>query len=775
MTYGRIERRRVRMLKSLLYFLRSVMSQGLVALLFISSVYGQPVWTLDDFDGLVARYEADDLDSLYNGVSSGKLPDYGESVARWEDTSGNAHNATQATAGFRPIRSTAPITGVRNLLDRTEEFDNAYWGKFRVSVTPNSIIAPDGTLTADKLVENSETGDHDLRREVSVTSGLSYWIHCFFKKGERKFGTISTFGTGLGTRGAVIDLDDGTVQNMGGVYAAFSNIESEDFGNGWWRFSIRTIAPATNTGTISISMTTTATGTPGYAGDGSSGLHPWGAMFEQSTLKSNYQRRVTQYEVYEQGVPNRDYLFFDGSDDFFTLGTALGKPANWTVIAVATPTFSSGRRSIIASADGGGSASSWGGLFTHDTAGSLYSVFGDGINWSFHRTTSTSVIQNGVTKIFSAVYADGNPATNLFQNGSQEAVTQVSGSGTSTGGTAFNMSIGQFGTGGNYWLGNISALYIFDKALTPADRIRFQALVSQKWRVANLDYPQGIAGVPGVQLWTDFTDPSTLYDATSGGSLVAPDGAIARAEDKSGNGFHATQATSGNRPVRKVNVLNGRDVARFTRANSHWLNLGKQLGKPANFTVLMAIKTVNGTIYQHFFGSMNSAGQSVSSWGGIGVRGYDDNRLDSFFGDGTNSTWRNSTDPIVINNQWALFGNRFATGSNAIEIFKNGIVVPNTLKNAGGATTSSGTVFDTAIGRAGEFNGAYLDGDIAQIIVSTSTSEKTLDYLLKSAQYPVDCVIPQEVRTQAQVAAGAPVRPEYERPCVKIHEVNIQQ
>lgn len=70
-------------------------------------------------------------------------------------------------------------------------------------------------------------------------------------------------------------------------------------------------------------------------------------------------------------------------------------------------------------------------------------------------------------------------------------------------------------------------------------------------------------------LWLDASDASTLYDAISGGSLVAPDGAVARWEDKSGNSRHATQATSGNRPLRKVSIQNSLDVLRFDGTNDY--------------------------------------------------------------------------------------------------------------------------------------------------------------------------------------------------------------
>ncbi len=67
----------------------------------------------------------------------------------------------------------------------------------------------------------------------------------------------------------------------------------------------------------------------------------------------------------------------------------------------------------------------------------------------------------------------------------------------------------------------------------------------------------------GLQLWLDASDASTLYDATSGGSLVGADGGVARWEDKSGNDRHATQGTAGNRPARKAAIQGGLDVLRF--------------------------------------------------------------------------------------------------------------------------------------------------------------------------------------------------------------------
>jgi len=73
--------------------------------------------------------------------------------------------------------------------------------------------------------------------------------------------------------------------------------------------------------------------------------------------------------------------------------------------------------------------------------------------------------------------------------------------------------------------------------------------------------------ISGLQLWLDASDSATLFNATSGGSLVAANGGVARWEDKSGNGRHATQSTSANRPARKTAVQGGKDVLRFDGSN----------------------------------------------------------------------------------------------------------------------------------------------------------------------------------------------------------------
>ena len=55
--------------------------------------------------------------------------------------------------------------------------------------------------------------------------------------------------------------------------------------------------------------------------------------------------------------------------------------------------------------------------------------------------------------------------------------------------------------------------------------------------------------INGLQLWLDSSDSLSLFDATTGGSLVSANGTVARWQDKSGNGRHLIQGTLSKRPI----------------------------------------------------------------------------------------------------------------------------------------------------------------------------------------------------------------------------------
>lgn len=128
---------------------------------------------------------------------------------------------------------------------------------------------------------------------------------------------------------------------------------------------------------------------------------------------------------------------------------------------------------------------------------------------------------------------------------------------------------------------------------------------------------------PFLALWLDAADSSTLYDAVTGGSLVAANGAVARWEDKSGNGRHFMNGTANNRPLRLTSQYNSKDALDFDGDND-------KLFDPYNSsTTASGIGTIgayiNDTTYSAFF---------VASADTVGTNSANTYENEALFGDG---------------------------------------------------------------------------------------------------------------------------------------------
>lgn len=67
--------------------------------------------------------------------------------------------------------------------------------------------------------------------------------------------------------------------------------------------------------------------------------------------------------------------------------------------------------------------------------------------------------------------------------------------------------------------------------------------------------------IPGLALWLDASDSTTLFQDSAGTTPATADNdVVGRMSDKSGNGYHAVQATTANKPVLKLAQQNGRNI-----------------------------------------------------------------------------------------------------------------------------------------------------------------------------------------------------------------------
>ena len=223
------------------------------------------------------------------------------------------NHRTQATTAARPLYALHPVGGVRNLLEYTEEFDNAVWTKSAVTVTANSTTAPDGETTSDKLIETTGAGAHLVQQQFTSLAA-EYTLTCYMKQAERSIGYIRAFD-GIG-HATYFDLSAGTVLTSAAGNTATITLDE----NGFYRCSVsRTYLP-TASALFQVGCTTTDN-VLSYTGDGISGIFIWGAQLEQSSTATNYQKVRSFLDVSEEGKARRGRIWYNGTSHFMQTGT----------------------------------------------------------------------------------------------------------------------------------------------------------------------------------------------------------------------------------------------------------------------------------------------------------------------------------------------------------------------------------------------------------------------------------------------------------------------
>ena len=190
----------------------------------------------------------------------------------------------------------------RNLLTYPSAFDNAVWVKTNVTVTANTVVAPDGTTTADRLVETAVTSAHETRNaELTVGAG-TYTFSTYVQAGERTACALYFYGTATGSvdKYGVFNLSNGTVaETASGVTAS---IESAGVPN-WYRASVTlTVISGTLRSYIALMNGTAWASNISYAGNTANGLYVWGAQLELGSTATAFQDVGTDKMTVVTGV-----------------------------------------------------------------------------------------------------------------------------------------------------------------------------------------------------------------------------------------------------------------------------------------------------------------------------------------------------------------------------------------------------------------------------------------------------------------------------------------
>ena len=191
--------------------------------------------------------------------------------------------------------NTSPV--IKNLLRFTEQFDNAFWSKARASIgSVNTILSPNGTLTADTLIEDNIASQYKgLSFQISsgLNNSLTYTVSAYAKSANRNF-EIVIKETGTYSRQAYIgfSLSAGTVlytSPFNGITVNSSSITNAD--NGWYRCSVTYTIGGIETGQFFQFnlLNGVLSSSNNYTGDGVSSIALWGAQLELGSTTTIYQ------------------------------------------------------------------------------------------------------------------------------------------------------------------------------------------------------------------------------------------------------------------------------------------------------------------------------------------------------------------------------------------------------------------------------------------------------------------------------------------------------
>jgi hypothetical protein len=224
-----------------------------------------------------------------------------------------------------------------NVALQSQDFTTT-WTTYTSSVSSNTAVAPDGTTTADSLIDNTSDDQHLVQQLVTTSAG-TYTISVFAKANTLSHAWIKYFNGTSAQESGIYNLANGTVSGAGLITS---------YGNGWYRLTLQVTAI---TGNGYVYLITSNGTSKFYAGTGKS-IFVWGYQLEAGAYATSYiptlGTSVTRVAdaCYKTGISSligqtegtmfidADYIVSDGSNfnTLMILTPSAGVGAGYVVI-----------------------------------------------------------------------------------------------------------------------------------------------------------------------------------------------------------------------------------------------------------------------------------------------------------------------------------------------------------------------------------------------------------------------------------------------------------
>lgn len=425
-------------------------------------------------------FDPSDMTTLYqDAAGTTPVTAVEQPVGKILDKSGNGNHATQSITASRPV-----LSARYNLLTKTEYFSDEKWVKTNCTIISNVAQAPNGTISADKMVIRSGTlGQAQASNIATVGGSIPVIAKVTMKAGEKSIGYIQCnsaggslvstcvmFNLSTGTKGSLITLAGaGLINPIAGI---------TPLSNGFYECSLSFTTNATAGSVYVLPGFCDSMSSRSVVGDGVGGAYIFSADLRIGTDSGPYQRvnTATDYDTDPRYFPK--YLSFDGVDDYLNLpymglyaGGGMSIIAARNAVSQSTDTYIISERSTT-DADpkyfpsrqlaSGGNMDAY---ISDDAAAVVLDTVG-------------SAFGGAADKVIRSVVDTGSNLK-LYKNGAIAADDNYTRAGTLTlNNTTLGASVST--TSGNYASMKLYGLIVTKSALTDAQRIKCERYAASK-------------------------------------------------------------------------------------------------------------------------------------------------------------------------------------------------------------------------------------------------------------------------------------------------------